>query len=37
MWNVLVRGEERIGFWWVKLKKKHQLEHLGVDGRIILK
>jgi len=25
------------GFWWGDLRKRHHLEDLGVDGRIILK
>jgi hypothetical protein len=37
MWNVWVSGEMHTGFWWGYLRKRGNLEHLGVDGRIILK
>jgi len=30
------RGEMHIGCWWGHLKERDQLEHLDVDGRIIL-
>ena len=30
-------GEVRTGLWWGDLRKRHHLEDLGVDGRIILK
>ena len=31
------RNEMHTGFWWVNLKKRHNLQDLGVDGTIILK
>jgi hypothetical protein len=31
MWH----GEVYTGFWWGELKEIYNLEHLGVDGRII--
>jgi hypothetical protein len=30
-------GEVHTGFWWGDLKRRDHLEHIGVDGRIILK
>jgi hypothetical protein len=29
--------EVRTGFWWGKLREGDHLEHLGINGRIILK
>jgi hypothetical protein len=37
MWCVWVRREMLIGFWWVNLNARGQLENQGIDGRIILK
>jgi len=31
------RGEVHTGFWRGDLRERHHFEHLGVDGRIILK
>jgi len=30
-------GQVQSGFWWGEMRETHHLEHLGVDGRIILK
>jgi len=37
MWHVWERGEVHTGFWRGDLRKRHHFDHLGVDGRIILK
>jgi hypothetical protein len=37
MWYAWETGEARTGFWWRHLREGHQLEELGIDGRIILK
>jgi hypothetical protein len=31
------RGLVQSGFWWGEMRERNHLEHLGVDGRIILK
>jgi hypothetical protein len=37
MWHVWETGEVHTGFWWGDLRERYHLEHVGVDGRIILK
>jgi hypothetical protein len=37
MLHVWERGEVHTGFWRGDLRERHNFEHLGVDGRIILK
>ena len=34
---VWVRGEAYTGFWWGHVRERDHLEHLGVDGGIILR
>ena len=31
------RGEVYTGFWWGNLREREDLEHPGIDGKIILK
>jgi hypothetical protein len=37
MWHAWGRREILAGFWWRKLKKRENVEHVGIYGRIILK
>jgi hypothetical protein len=37
MQHVWGRGEVHTGFWWGHLKEKYHLEHLSIEGKIILK
>jgi len=37
MWHIWGRNEMNTGFRWVNLKKRDNLQDLGVDGSMILK
>ena len=37
MKHVWRRGEVHTRFWWGNLRERHNLEDLGIDGRIILR
>jgi hypothetical protein len=35
--DIQERGDVHIGFWWGDLRERNHLEHISIDGRIILK
>jgi hypothetical protein len=37
MWHTWGRTEKHSRFWWGNLKVKYHMEHMGLNGRIILK
>jgi len=37
MWHIRERGKVHTGLWWGNLRERDHLEHLDIDGRIILK
>jgi hypothetical protein len=37
MYHIWRRGELHTEFWWGNLRERDHVEHLGIDGRIILK
>jgi hypothetical protein len=37
MWHEWERGEVQTGLWSGDLRERDDIEHLGIDGRIILK
>jgi hypothetical protein len=37
MQHVWGRGEVHTGFWWANLRERDHLEHLSIDGKVILK
>jgi len=37
MWHEWERGEVQTGFWSGGLRERDDFEHLGIDGRMILK